>query len=171
MTRSIALSATLFLLAACKPAASIQDDEPQVDPDVDGDTDPDTDEACVPSAEVCDGIDNDCDGDIDEDPYDAETFFADADGDGFGDAEVTIEACAAPWAFVDIAGDCDDSNADVRPDAVDTCDGIDNDCDPATGLATLVTGAEAIDLTDAFSAGSADAPSLVVLDQPGELRL
>ena len=41
----------------------------------------------------------------------------DADGDGYGIGP----AC--------LGGDCDDSDADVNPAAVEVCDGIDNDCD------------------------------------------
>ena len=45
------------------------------------------------ATEVCDGVDNDCDAEIDEDVLD--TFFADADEDGYGDP-ITIEACDPP---------------------------------------------------------------------------
>ena len=55
--------------------------------------------------EVCDGWDNDCDGDVDEG--------FDQDGDG--------------WSTC--AGDCDDGNAAVRPDAVEQCNGVDDTCD------------------------------------------
>ncbi len=80
--------------------------------------------------EVCDGVDNDCDGDVDEDDaIDALTWYADDDGDGFGDAGDTTLACAAPAGYVADATDCDDTNAAVNPDAQEICDGIDNDCD------------------------------------------
>ena len=42
----------------------------------------------------------------------------DADGDGYGTS-----------GFCSFALDCDDSNAEVSPAEVETCDGIDNDCD------------------------------------------
>ena len=94
----------------------------------------DCDDAAATSSplgiEVCDDADNNCDGTIDEDgAVDAETWFADADGDGFGDADTTAEACAAPSGHVADDTDCDDSVAETHPGAVETCDGIDNDCD------------------------------------------
>lgn len=63
------------------------------------------------------------------------TFFADADGDGFGDDATTVTACEAPAGFVAIGGDCMDSNADVHPSqnaffTTDRGDGsFDYDCD------------------------------------------
>ncbi len=77
--------------------------------------------------ESCDGKDNDCDGSVDEDV--ALTFYADTDGDGYGDPAVSTEACDAPAGFVDNPDDCDDTNADTNPGAGEVCDGVDNDCD------------------------------------------
>ena len=60
-------------------------------------------------------------------------YYADADGDGFGDPDVTIADCVGPPAgFVNDSSDCDDMDAGVRPGAVDICDGVDNDCDGGT---------------------------------------
>jgi len=62
--------------------------------------------------EICgDGIDNDYDGVIDEG--------VDEDGD-------TYRNCDIPDLI-----DCDDDNAAVHPGAIELCDGLDNDCDPA----------------------------------------
>ncbi|MFT5680117.1 MAG: hypothetical protein ACI8RZ_001022 [Myxococcota bacterium] len=75
--------------------------------DSDGDGTPD----CL-DPEECNGLDDDGDGLIDED--------FDTDGDGY-----------APCA-TDGTADCDDSNADISPDATEVGgDAIDNDCDGA----------------------------------------
>ena len=50
--------------------------------------------------------------------------FEDRDGDGFGGEPV--EACDG---LVDVGGDCDDEDAAVHPDAIETCSGVDDDCD------------------------------------------
>ncbi len=81
--------------------------------------------------EVCNDVDDDCDGRADEDATDATTFYEDDDGDGFGDAADTTEACAAAPGWVADATDCDDRDAGVNPDAAETCDGVDEDCDGA----------------------------------------
>lgn len=75
------------------------------------------------------GIDNNCDGIIDETECLLFTFYEDADGDGFGNPDVSIEACTAPTGFVDDNTDCDDTNSDVYPGAPGTNEGIDNNCD------------------------------------------
>ncbi|MCP3980454.1 MAG: hypothetical protein GY716_14215, partial [bacterium] len=82
------------------------------------------------AVELCgDGVDNDCDDVIDEDAPDLPTWYVDGDGDGFGDAADSLAACAQPAGYVDDSGDCDDTNAAINPDAEETCDGVDNDCD------------------------------------------
>jgi hypothetical protein len=77
--------------------------------------------------EICDGIDNNCDGQIDEDK--TSTFYLDGDGDGWGLEESAYQACGAAIGDVEHAGDCDDTDAAISPDAEEECDGIDNDCD------------------------------------------
>ena len=57
--------------------------------------------------EVCNEIDDDCDLEIDEFVW--IEFYADADADGFGDANNTTFACSAPAGFVSNAEDCDDA--------------------------------------------------------------
>ncbi len=91
----------------------------------------DTDSAVNPAAtEVCDGVDNDCDSTVDEDDAsDALTWYADSDGDSFGDAGSTTPACTEPSGYISDATDCDDSDSAVNPDAEELCDGVDNDCD------------------------------------------
>jgi hypothetical protein len=79
-------------------------------------------------SEGCDGLDNDCDDAIDEEV--TRTFYADVDGDSYGDPEgETMLACEAPERFSDDHTDCDDGEAARHPGAPETCDSIDNDCD------------------------------------------
>jgi hypothetical protein len=95
----------------------------------DGDCD-DEDAAIAPdSEELCDGTDNDCDGDTDEEPTDGVTYYADSDGDSYGDAESTVSECTIPEGYVSNAEDCDDTDSGVNPVVDELCDGIDNNCD------------------------------------------
>jgi hypothetical protein len=93
--------------------------------------------------EVCGGLDDDCDGlvDLDDPSIDATelaTFYADADGDGWGVAGVTFEACELPAGYAVDPGDCDDALGSVSPDADETCaTAYDDDCD---GLANEADG-------------------------------
>ncbi len=58
-----------------------------------------------------------------------QVYFADADGDGEGDAGVTRVACGAEAGWAEAGGDCDDGDASVYSGAAEVCDGADNDCD------------------------------------------
>ncbi|MFN7145816.1 MAG: MopE-related protein, partial [Myxococcota bacterium] len=57
------------------------------------------------------------------------TFFADTDGDGFGEAGSTLLACDVPAGYADVAGDCAPADATSHPGATEACDAVDNDCD------------------------------------------
>ena len=59
---------------------------------------------------------------------DLETFYKDADGDGYGGTE-TKEAETAPPGYVAKSGDCDDTDKAVYPGASEECNGKDDDCD------------------------------------------
>ena len=100
----------------------------------------DADPTVHPGAvEGCDGVDQDCDGEIDEDA--GPVWFLDADGDGWGDWNQSVQACAAvavPGPVTDRAGDCDDSDGAVGPHATEVpANGIDEDCDGVDGPAVV----------------------------------
>jgi len=97
---------------------------------LDGDCNDNDDEINPGATEICDGIDNDCDGQTDEGvktPY-----FADTDGDGFGDPNNMIIECSQPQGYVANNDDCDDTDNTVNPSEEEVCDNKDNDCNGIT---------------------------------------
>ena len=94
----------------------------------------DADSGVFPEAvEYCNSGDDDCDGLVDEDAADASTWYSDADMDGYGDPDSAQRVCSMPAGAVANGDDCDDSDNQVHPGALDTWyDGLDSDCDGAS---------------------------------------
>jgi MYXO-CTERM domain-containing protein len=55
----------------------------------------------------------------------ARTWYADLDGDGYGDPGASVEACAAPERYVADDTDCDDGEPLAWGGAEEVCDGVD----------------------------------------------
>jgi hypothetical protein len=97
---------------------------------VDGPDCDDDDPSSYPGGtEYCDGADNDCDGVVDDGALDTQSWYADADGDGYGNPLEHQFSCRQPSGYVGDARDCDDGDDSVHPDADDVGNGIDDDCD------------------------------------------
>lgn len=136
----------ILLLAACEPSplepdSRVGDDSAvetsaPIDADGDGftaDADCDDEDALrSPDAEeTCNGVDDDCDTWIDVGATDAESWFTDADEDGYGAGEAVV-SCEPPLGRVSSSGDCDDGNASVSPAEPELCStSADDDCDGA----------------------------------------
>jgi len=122
----------LFVLAiACNPIASKDDTADRDDDGYDVITDGDcnNDNAAIhPGAdEICNSMDDNCDGTIDENV--TSLFYADTDGDGYGDAFRSVPGCEATSGFVANPTDCNDYDASINPGADEICNGIDDNCD------------------------------------------
>lgn len=110
----------------------------------------DADALTYPGApEQCDGLDNNCEGTVDE------GLDRDADQDGFS-------ACPASSAGL---RDCDNAAVATHPEAAESCDGVDNDCDgtidngfdqDADGITSCASGAPDCNDDSAATAPSAE---------------
>ena len=82
-------------------------------------------EDCDDGANVdADGCSRDCETET--------QWYADADGDTYGDSTDAIFAVTQPVGRVADDTDCNDANADISPAVDDICDGLDNDCSGLT---------------------------------------
>ncbi len=94
----------------------------------------------MPSAETCNGLDDDCDGRIDNDV--TLDCYEDEDGDGYAAAGAKPKSMCPPAAggcpagYTDLAPaagaiDCAPSDAGVSPASAELCNGKDDNCDGA----------------------------------------
>ena len=124
---------------------------------IDESTDCDDRDATVyPGAdETCDGDDEDCDSTVDEEPVDGDTWYADDDGDGYGDPDDSTVSCDAPSGYIADGSDCDDADSSAAPSETEVCDDADNDCDGLVdwGLRVPTDEVEIQDAIDAATSG------------------
>jgi len=122
--------------------------------------------------ELCDEADNDCDTEVDEEPVDGVTRYTDADGDGYG---VDAFATCDPDAGAEIDGDCDDADEDINPGEFQQCSPNDEDCDPSTTSAGLVTfvapDGTPTDVSSAWAAGTSGSPVGLSLEDDGAYNI
>jgi len=130
----------------------------------------DVDPLVNPAAdEICDGADNNCDSLVDDDDpalVDAGVWYLDADDDGYG-ADDLLTACEGPEGYTDLPGDCDDDDSAINPGAAELCDGVDNDCEPATSEDGLVTLSDAQTFASLQDAADVATPGDSALVCPG----
>lgn len=109
--------------------------------------------------EACNGADDDCDSEIDEDV--TTTYYADVDGDGYGDATSTVEACDVPAGHVVATAilDCDDGAANLHP-FDDDGDGADDSCG-WRAVSTAYTTACAVDSDGAATCWGQDGATMM----------
>ncbi len=109
----------------------------ECDPDIDGDGDANLSDCADYDAKVsskaeeaCNSVDDDCDGTTDEiNAKGCLTFFYDGDNDGYGVALVTCACGPKPPYTAKQAGDCNDKDETVQPDAQEICgNGKDDNC-------------------------------------------
>src|SRR5690606_30256362 len=74
-----------------------------------GDCDNNDDTVYPGAPEICNGMDNNCNGQTDEGVL--TNYYADGDGDSFGDPSNTTQACSIPDGYVTNNTDCDDNDA------------------------------------------------------------
>jgi hypothetical protein len=66
-------------------------------------------------------------------------YFADTDGDGFGNAASDTIACNVPLGYVTDSTDCDDTNPAIHPTLTDICNAIDDNCNGITDEDAIFT--------------------------------
>ncbi|MBK8345667.1 MAG: putative metal-binding motif-containing protein [Bacteroidetes bacterium] len=91
------------------------------------------------AVEICNGIDDDCNGTNDNGLIFV-TYYADTDGDTYGNNLVTSNTCSgAPIGYVNNNTDCNDINAAINPGATEICNAMDDDCDASSDEGLIFT--------------------------------
>jgi hypothetical protein len=81
----------------------------------------------LPAVETCNSLDDDCNGAVDN------GLIIDADND-------MVRACGTCGSNPDGGCDCNDTNANVRPGRIETCNGLDDNCNGALDEASTGSG-------------------------------
>jgi len=97
-----------------------------------------------PTAEVCDPgfTDQDCNGQDDIQQGLTTPYYVDADGDGVGAGALRHRCGPRGAGQVDVAGDCNDNDPNIRPGRAELCNGVDDNCD-----GTVDNNATGVDIT------------------------
>lgn len=88
-------------------------------------------------------------------PCTPSTWYADADGDGYGNVSSTLSYCTQPFGYVANSTDCDDALAAVNPGASEVCNNIDDNCSGAADEGLIFSNYYADLDGDGFGAGTA----------------
>ena len=100
-----------------------------------GDCDDKTKAVNPAAKESCNGVDDNCDGATDEaNAEGCKTWYADGDGDTFGDVNKSACLCGPSKPFTTLqGGDCNDASYAINPNFKEICfNGVDDDCDSST---------------------------------------
>lgn len=88
-------------------------------------------------------------------PCTPSTWYADADGDGYGVASSALSYCTQPYGYVANSTDCNDAVAAINPGAAEICNSADDNCsgaaDEGLTFANYYTDADA----DGYGVGTA----------------
>lgn len=66
-------------------------------------------------------------------------YFADVDGDQYGNADIRKDSIAQPVGYVSDTTDCNDNNAAIYPGAIETCNSLDDNCNGAIDEGLFIT--------------------------------
>ena len=123
---------------SCDPPSGFVDEGTDCD-DTRDDISPDATEVCddADADEDCDGLADDDDSSTDMATF--TTWYADTDGDSFGDLTQPAGFCDAPDGYVEDYTDCDDTVGTTYPGAEEVCNEVDDDCDGDTDENVTIT--------------------------------